>query len=73
MGVILLYGSGVVTQTGRIDYEQTPRTQFTVIAVDSGNPALTSTATVRVEVININDHNPQFGRVRTNRNYNSTT
>ncbi len=54
-----------MTQTGRIDYERTPQLQFVVIAVDSGQPALTSTATVRVEVLNINDHNPRFTQVST--------
>ena len=37
-------------------------TYFTVIATDSGDPQLTSTATVSVVVRNINDHTPVFDR-----------
>lgn len=48
----------------RIDYESIQTLNFEVIVTDKGVPQLTSTATVNVEVININDKDPLFSQVR---------
>ena len=56
--------TGAVTIARVIDYERPMEsTTFVVTATDSGDPRLTSTATVSVTVININDNNPIFTRV----------
>lgn len=52
-----------MTLAKSIDYEKVQNTQFVVVAVDNEQPKLSSTATVRVKVININDMSPQFGQV----------
>lgn len=43
-----------------MDYENNHVVSFTVTATDSGSPALTSTATVSVSLIDINDNTPVF-------------
>lgn len=47
----------------RIDYEETPSLNFTVVAYDSGVPQLSASALVFVKVININDMDPIFNQV----------
>ena len=44
----------------RLDRELTDVHHLTVAAVDVGQPALTSFATVTVHVVDDNDHPPQF-------------
>ena len=46
-----------------IDYETIEETFFVVTATDSGNPQLTSTATVLVTVENLNDNYPSLDKV----------
>lgn len=54
---------GTVTLKKQLDYESNHKVSFTVIATDSASPpssVLTSTATVSVSLIDINDNTPQF-------------
>lgn len=52
--------TGVVKTTQRIDYEKIKSIKFTLIAFDSGVPQLSSTADVTVEILNVNDEEPEF-------------
>lgn len=54
--------TGVVTVAKPLDYEQMRSTQFVVVAVDGGEPALSSTATINVAITNINDETPVFSQ-----------
>ncbi|XP_072924044.1 protocadherin Fat 4-like [Hemitrygon akajei] len=45
-----------------LDRENVPRYDIAVTCIDSGNPPLTSTKTMRVEVLDINDNIPKFSR-----------
>ncbi len=58
--------TGFVTVNRPLDYEELGPSyihEFVAIAIDNGDPQLTSTATVRITVTNINDHAPQFTQV----------
>lgn len=50
--------SGVITATGTIDYEAVPVMYLVVQAVDGGTPSLSSSALVRITVIDLNDNTP---------------
>ncbi|XP_061400398.1 cadherin-87A [Musca vetustissima] len=52
--------SGVITLTKRLDYETIKEVKFIATVSDTGVPPLTSTADVIVDVINLNDNEPQF-------------
>uniref|UniRef100_A0A669B0U8 Protocadherin-16 n=1 Tax=Oreochromis niloticus TaxID=8128 RepID=A0A669B0U8_ORENI len=52
--------SGVLSTSRPLDREKRPGYSLTVIAQDQGHPPLSSTATVEVIVLDINDHSPQF-------------
>ncbi|XP_045449394.1 cadherin-87A-like [Melitaea cinxia] len=52
--------TGVVRTSQRIDFEQIHSINFTLVAVDSGVPQLSTSAGVLVEVVNVNDEEPQF-------------
>uniref|UniRef100_A0A672FZE0 Protocadherin-16 n=1 Tax=Salarias fasciatus TaxID=181472 RepID=A0A672FZE0_SALFA len=52
--------SGVLSTARPLDREKTAGYTLTVIAQDRGQPALSSTATVEVAVLDMNDHSPQF-------------
>ena len=52
--------TGDLFTLGGLDRELTPTYQFTVTVTDGGSPALSSTAAVRVDVLDINDVTPQF-------------
>ncbi|VVD05271.1 unnamed protein product [Leptidea sinapis] len=52
--------TGVVKTSQRIDYEKTHSINFTLVAMDSGVPQLSTSAGVLVEVANINDEQPEF-------------
>lgn len=52
--------TGYILLSGGLDSEQTASYRFEVLAVDSGSPALTSTATVILTIVNINDNPPIF-------------
>lgn len=55
---------GVVTTKARIDFEQVQTITFYLVAYDIGEPQLSVVANVTVNVININDMNPVFEKVR---------
>ncbi|KAK8743275.1 hypothetical protein OTU49_001344 [Cherax quadricarinatus] len=52
--------TGVVTVKDRLDYETQPELRFIVVAHDTGVPTLTASATVIVQLENINDEEPVF-------------
>ncbi|XP_033742376.1 protocadherin-9-like isoform X1 [Pecten maximus] len=52
--------SGVITTYTHFDREQRNHYEFTVLAVDSGNPPMTGSATVVLTVTDINDNYPTF-------------
>ncbi|CAG09028.1 unnamed protein product [Tetraodon nigroviridis] len=52
--------SGVLSTSRPLDREVRARYMLTVTAQDQGHPPLSSTATVEVSVLDINDHSPQF-------------
>ena len=52
--------TGLITTRKHIDCETDPVPQITVIAIDSGHPPLTGTATVRVTIRDVNDNEPIF-------------
>ncbi|XP_067663339.1 protocadherin-9-like isoform X2 [Haliotis asinina] len=58
--VIISPKSGLILANTRFDYETKPVMNFSVIAVDGGNPPKTSTAKVTVRVIDVNDQKPTF-------------
>lgn len=55
---------GAVHATRSFDYEQTQTLQFEVQARDRGNPPLSSTVTVRLFVLDLNDNAPAVLRPR---------
>lgn len=54
--------NGVIRTTIRFDREAKDVYEFTVMAVDNGNPSLNSTARVKINIRDKNDVAPVFGR-----------
>lgn len=52
--------TGVVTVKGRLDYESSEKVEAVVVVYDTGVPQLSSTATLVVQLQNINDEEPMF-------------
>lgn len=52
--------TGVIAPIRQLDYETQNRYDFLVLAIDGGNPALTSQMSVRVNVLDIDDELPRF-------------
>ncbi|KAJ8404690.1 hypothetical protein AAFF_G00335530 [Aldrovandia affinis] len=52
--------SGVLSTSRPLDRERKGRYALTVVAQDRGSPALSSTATVEVTVLDVNDNSPRF-------------
>lgn len=52
--------SGLISTATHVDCEADPAPLLTVLATDSGKPALSSSATVRVTVHDVNDNEPIF-------------
>ena len=52
--------SGVLSIVSSLDYEQVPVYQFDLLATDSGSPARTGSATIRIGLTNVNDNPPEF-------------
>ncbi|KAK1900595.1 Protocadherin-16, partial [Dissostichus eleginoides] len=52
--------SGVLSTSRPLDRENRAGYTLTVTAQDQGHPSLSSTATVEVTIMDINDHSPQF-------------
>lgn len=50
--------SGVIRAQHRLDYEESRSYSFIVEAIDQGHPPLSSTATVQIEVRDVNDNYP---------------
>ncbi|XP_061279705.1 protocadherin beta-1 isoform X1 [Bos javanicus] len=46
-----------------LDREEQPEVNMTITAVDGGSPPKSGTAHIRVEVLDVNDHVPQFSRL----------
>ncbi|KAG8506993.1 Protocadherin beta-1 [Galemys pyrenaicus] len=46
-----------------LDREEQPEVNLTITAVDGGSPPKSGTAHIRVEVLDVNDHVPQFSRL----------
>uniref|UniRef100_A0A8C7ZZX1 Protocadherin-16 n=1 Tax=Oryzias sinensis TaxID=183150 RepID=A0A8C7ZZX1_9TELE len=52
--------SGVLSTSRPLDREKTAGYSLTIVAQDQGRPSLSSTSTVEVVVLDINDNSPQF-------------
>ncbi|XP_069563501.1 protocadherin-16-like [Brachyistius frenatus] len=52
--------SGVLSTSRPLDRENRAGYMLTVVVLDQGNPPLSSTATIEVTVMDINDHSPHF-------------
>uniref|UniRef100_A0A8C3N8H9 Cadherin-23 n=1 Tax=Geospiza parvula TaxID=87175 RepID=A0A8C3N8H9_GEOPR len=52
--------SGLVTSTAVLDRERIPEYLLRVVASDAGAPAKSSTSTLTVKVLDVNDENPTF-------------
>ena len=52
--------TGAIHTAARLDYEQQNRYQFRVTALDGGSPSMSSTVTVFVSLINVDDECPRF-------------
>ena len=64
----ILFTDGTIKAIGRLDREAHPRYEFTVIAADLGSPPLSSSVTVTVVLLDINDYSPSFIFPVTNNN-----
>lgn len=49
-----------MTNKQRLDFETSPEFNLTVVAHDAGIPSLSSSAQVKVTLINVNDQSPVF-------------
>ncbi|XP_062126234.1 cadherin-87A [Drosophila sulfurigaster albostrigata] len=54
--------TGVIYTTARLDYELVKEVKFMVTVSDTGVPALTATADIVVDIINLNDNEPHFSQ-----------
>lgn len=52
--------SGIITANHRLDRERLAQYTFQIVAADRGQPALTATATVTVNILDLNDNDPVF-------------
>lgn len=52
--------TGLITANSKLDREENPLITLKVLAWDAGSPPLTSTATVTINVTDINDNAPHF-------------
>ncbi|XP_061692923.1 cadherin-23 [Syngnathoides biaculeatus] len=62
--IIMVEGYAVISVTRPLDYEKLPSgtIHLKVMAKDGGNPAINSTVSVTVEVIDENDNPPEFSK-----------
>ena len=56
----ILFTDGTIKAIERLDRETQPRYEFTVIAADLGSPPLSSSVTVTVVLLDLNDNDPYF-------------
>ena len=54
--------TGRITTKSKLNYERKRSYQFQVIASDGGKPALRGTSSITVNVVDVNDNRPIFGR-----------
>ncbi|XP_042230761.1 cadherin-89D-like [Homarus americanus] len=52
--------SGTILATGTVDREEREVYEFSVVATDLGDPQLSSSVLVHIDIIDINDHSPVF-------------
>ena len=52
--------NGIISSSVRFDRETLAQVSFRVLAIDSGNPSLTGSATVIVNIADVNDNGPKF-------------
>lgn len=52
--------SGLITTAAGLDHEREMELRFLVVASDGGSPSLSSTATVIIHVVDVNDNKPIF-------------
>ena len=52
--------TGMITLATEVDYEEYTWINITVMAMDSGEPPLNSTAAVHVEIEDVNDNSPEW-------------
>ena len=52
--------TGIISLTGPLDYEVAQSYSFRVLAEDAGDPPLSNSSQVFVEVVDLNDNSPQF-------------
>lgn len=52
--------TGILQSTGHLDREKLTHLKCKVIVNDRGNPSLSSTAEVEIEILDLNDNAPQF-------------
>jgi hypothetical protein len=55
--------SGVIYTKEKLDFESIETININLIAYDTGHPQLSTTATILIKVININDNSPIFNEV----------
>lgn len=54
--------TGALSTSRELDRETRAKYTLEVVATDRGNPALSATVTVEVQVLDVNDNNPVFSR-----------
>ncbi|XP_071543668.1 cadherin-89D [Panulirus ornatus] len=52
--------SGTILATGSVDREEREVYEFSVMATDMGDPQLSSSVLVHIDIIDVNDHSPKF-------------
>ncbi|XP_042858064.1 cadherin-89D-like [Penaeus japonicus] len=52
--------SGTILATGTVNREEREVYEFSVVATDMGTPQLSSSVLVHIDVIDVNDHRPEF-------------
>ncbi|KAF6107924.1 cadherin related 23 [Phyllostomus discolor] len=60
MDFLINSSSGVVVTTTELDRERIPEYQLRVVATDAGTPTKSSTSTLTIRVLDVNDETPTF-------------
>lgn len=55
---------GIIRTRSLLDREKIEKSIIKVVVSDNGKPRLSSTATVNINIININDNTPVFDKVQ---------
>ena len=55
-------GMATLTVNGELDRESMPFYNLTVLAIDRGDPPLSSTAAIPISVLDVNDNDPEFSQ-----------